>query len=113
MIVALQGDTQVSAEAFIDAPPFVGEPTLDQVCDNLMFGDAETVAERILSEVREIRPSHYNCFFQFGDMPLARARRSLELFGERVIPLLEAELGRITVDFNPALSGHQGGVYAN
>ncbi|KGT87393.1 luciferase [Erwinia typographi] len=105
MIVALQGNTKVTGDAFIEAPPFAGEPWLDQVCDNLMFGDAGTVAERILSEVRDIRPSHYNCFFQFGDMPIARARRSLELFGERVIPLLEAELGKITVDLHPAAPG--------
>ncbi|WP_158782999.1 LLM class flavin-dependent oxidoreductase [Pantoea sp. BAV 3049] len=104
MIAALQGNTKVTGEAFIEAPPFAGEPSLDQVCDNLMFGDAETVAERIISEVREIRPSHYNCFFQFGDMPLAKARRSLELFGERVVPLLEAHLGKITVDLNPAMA---------
>ena len=108
MIVALQGNTEVTGDAFINAPPFAGEPTLDQVCDNLMFGDAETVAERILTEVREIRPSHYNCFFQFGDMPISRARRSLELFGERVIPLLEAELGKITVDHHLATPDREG-----
>jgi len=104
MIAALQGNTSVTDEAFIEAPSFAGEPSLDQVCDNLMFGDAETVAERIISEVRAIKPSHYNCFFQFGDMPLTQARRSLELFGERVLPLLEAELGKITVDLTPAMA---------
>ena len=98
MIMALRGKTEVTGDAFIHAPSFEGEPSLDAVSENLMFGDPETVAERIINEVRTVRPSHYNCFFQFGDMPLAQAKRSLRLFGEQVVPLLERELGKITVD---------------
>lgn len=97
MIAALRENTSVSEQAFIHAPPLPDEPSLETVSNNLMIGDAETVAERMLAEIRAIRPSHYNCFFQFGDMPIADARRSLTLFGERVLPLLEQELGPLTL----------------
>jgi hypothetical protein len=70
-----------------------GEPSLDTFRDNLLIGDASHVAARLIAEIRALRPVHYNCFFQFGDMPITRAARSLERFGAEVLPLVEAELG--------------------
>ncbi|CAN7708417.1 LLM class flavin-dependent oxidoreductase [Rhizobium rhizogenes] len=75
------------------AAPFPDEPPLEVFRDNLLIGDAHYVAERLIAEIRTLWPSHYNCFFQFGDMPVARARRSLERFGAEVLPLVEKELG--------------------
>ncbi|AHF76034.1 Luciferase-like, subgroup [Sodalis praecaptivus] len=102
MIAALHDSRIKTAAGFIDAPPLQDEPAAEVVRDNLIIGDAHLVAERIIREVREINPSHYNCFFQFGDMPIADARRSLEKFGQQVIPLLEKELGSVTVNYAAA-----------
>ena len=75
------------------SPPLPDEPQLETFRDNLVIGDAHHVAARMAEEIRRLRPVHYNCFFQFGDMPIERTRRSLERFGRDVLPLLEREVG--------------------
>lgn len=76
----------------IDAPPLPDEPPLETFRDNVIIGPPALVAERILAEVEAMDPTHYNMFFQFGDMPLALAARSLERFGAEVLPILRREL---------------------
>lgn len=93
MVTALRSPDLVLEGSFVQAPAFEDEPPLETFRDNLIIGDAHYVAERMLAEIRELDPIHYNGFFQFGDMPIAHARRSLERFGSEVIPLLERELG--------------------
>ncbi|TKI05308.1 LLM class flavin-dependent oxidoreductase [Martelella alba] len=98
MIAALHDKGLATEGAFIKAPAFAGEPEASTVRDNLIIGDAHYVAERIIREVKDLNPSHYNCFFQFGDMPIHDARQSLQKFGLEVIPLLEKALGKVTVN---------------
>lgn len=93
MVTALRSPQLELRGSFVEAPPFEGEPLLETFRDNLVIGDAHYVAERLVAEIRQLDPIHYNGFFQFGDMPIARAQRSLERFGAEVIPLLERELG--------------------
>ncbi len=81
--------------SFLKTPPLEGEPSLEVYRDNIIIGDPHHVAERMAAEIRRLNPVHYSCFFQFGDMPIARASRSLERFGHEVMPLLEAELGSL------------------
>lgn len=69
------------------------EPSLETYRDNIIIGDPHHVARRVVAEIRRLNPVHYSCFFQFGDMPIARARRALERFGAEVIPLIEKEVG--------------------
>jgi alkanesulfonate monooxygenase SsuD/methylene tetrahydromethanopterin reductase-like flavin-dependent oxidoreductase (luciferase family) len=84
----------------IDAPPLPGEPPLETFRDNIIIGSPDHVAERILAEHAAMRPTHYNMFFQFGDMPLAMAARALERFGAEVLPIVRREIAarRATVD---------------
>jgi alkanesulfonate monooxygenase SsuD/methylene tetrahydromethanopterin reductase-like flavin-dependent oxidoreductase (luciferase family) len=93
MVAALRHPNLVLDGAHLDAPPLENEPPLEVFRDNLIIGDAHHVAARLIAEIRQLKPVHYNCFFQFGDMPIQRAARSLERFGAEVIPLVEAELG--------------------
>jgi alkanesulfonate monooxygenase SsuD/methylene tetrahydromethanopterin reductase-like flavin-dependent oxidoreductase (luciferase family) len=95
MIAALHEKKTATDGAFISAPPFPNEPDADEICRNLMIGDPHSVAERIIAEVLDTNASHYNCFFQFGDMPIDDALRSLTRFGNEVIPLLEDALGPV------------------
>jgi len=73
--------------------PIEDEPTIDQIVDNLIIGDAETCIEKIVTEIRRVRPVHIAMFFQVGDFPHAAAMRSIERFAEEVIPGVEKELG--------------------
>jgi hypothetical protein len=93
MVAALRHPDLALDGAHLDAPPLEKEPALDVFRDNLIIGDVQHVAERLIAEIRSLRPVHYNCFFQFGDMPIGRAARSLERFGGEVLPLVESALG--------------------
>ncbi|MDE8654607.1 LLM class flavin-dependent oxidoreductase [Novosphingobium album (ex Liu et al. 2023)] len=77
----------------VQAPLLKDEPPLEVFRDNLVIGHPHYVAERLIEEFRTLKPDYYNCFFQFGDMPIARAQRSLARFGSEVLPLIEKELG--------------------
>ncbi|MCX5513960.1 LLM class flavin-dependent oxidoreductase [Kaistia algarum] len=79
--------------SMLDPPPLPDEPPLETVRDFIIAGDPHHVAERIVAEIRAFDPHHYSTFFQFGDLPIAMARRSLERFGAEVIPLIEREVG--------------------
>ncbi|MEI4472118.1 LLM class flavin-dependent oxidoreductase [Frigidibacter sp. MR17.24] len=81
----------------IDAPPLPDEPPLETFRDNVIIGPADHVIERILDECTRMRPTHYNCFFQFGELPMSIARRSLETFGDRVLPVLRRALADAAV----------------
>jgi alkanesulfonate monooxygenase SsuD/methylene tetrahydromethanopterin reductase-like flavin-dependent oxidoreductase (luciferase family) len=98
MVAALRHPNLKLDGARLDPPPLDNEPPLEVFRDNLIIGDAHYVAERLSKEIRDLRPVHYNGFFQFGDMPIANAARSLERFGAEVLPLLGRELGTLSQD---------------
>jgi len=79
--------------SFIKDEPFNGEQTIEQYAANTVVGSAEEVADRIVKDLRRLNPTHYACNFQFGCMPLNRARRSMERFVSDVLPLVEKEVG--------------------
>ena len=93
MVAALRKPVTAIKGTFLDAGPFDDEPPLETFRDNLIIGDPHLVAERVVEEIRRLDPIHYNAFFQFGDMPIKRALRSLERFGAEVIPLIEQAVG--------------------
>jgi alkanesulfonate monooxygenase SsuD/methylene tetrahydromethanopterin reductase-like flavin-dependent oxidoreductase (luciferase family) len=76
--------------------PFPEEPTIDQIFDNLMIGDPELVAERLVGELRHLKPSHICFYFQLGDFAHRDVLRSMELFANEVVPLVERELGPLS-----------------
>ncbi|MGF7161907.1 alkanesulfonate monooxygenase SsuD/methylene tetrahydromethanopterin reductase-like flavin-dependent oxidoreductase (luciferase family) [Rhodoligotrophos appendicifer] len=78
---------------FIKAPPMPDEPPVETIRDNLIFGDAHMVAERLCAEIRELGTTHLSCFMQIGTVPGAKARASMERFGRDVIPLMEKNFG--------------------
>lgn len=93
MVAALRQPNVTTKGTFLEVGPLPDEPPLEVFRDNLIIGDPHHVAKRMAEEIRRLNPVHYNCFFQFGDMPIARALRSLERFGTEVLPLLEREVG--------------------
>ncbi|MCH9673630.1 MAG: LLM class flavin-dependent oxidoreductase, partial [Gammaproteobacteria bacterium] len=74
--------------------PFPNEPSLEQVAENIIVGNAEHVAERLCNEIELYGPRHMNIYFAVGDMPSAAVMTSIEQFSTRVIPLIEAHFGK-------------------
>ncbi|HYS66105.1 MAG TPA: LLM class flavin-dependent oxidoreductase [Paraburkholderia sp.] len=81
--------------SFIKDEPFKGEQTIEEYAANTVCGSVEEVAERIIKDIRQLDPTHYACNFNYGCMPLKRAHRSMDLFVNKVLPLVEREVGPI------------------
>jgi alkanesulfonate monooxygenase SsuD/methylene tetrahydromethanopterin reductase-like flavin-dependent oxidoreductase (luciferase family) len=73
--------------------PFPDEPPLETIYDNLLIGDVETVAEKLVAEIHAARPVHVCFSFKVGDTPHAAAMRSMELMMGEVKPKVEKALG--------------------
>ena len=84
---------QVERDHSITPVPFAGEPSLDAIEANILCGDPETVAERLVEFIRIVHPTHMLFYFQVGGYESAKAIRSMELWAERVVPMVERALG--------------------
>lgn len=91
--LSMRGGYQELDGAMLRDIPAEGEPSLEQIVDNLIIGDAETCAEKLVAELKLLQPSHYSCFMQFGRMDGKRVRRSIDAFGEKVLPAVKEALG--------------------
>jgi alkanesulfonate monooxygenase SsuD/methylene tetrahydromethanopterin reductase-like flavin-dependent oxidoreductase (luciferase family) len=72
--------------------PFPDEPPLETIYDNLLIGDADTVAEKLVAEVNATRPVHVCFSFKVGNTPHKAAMRSMELMIGEVKPKIEKAL---------------------
>lgn len=90
--VTRAGDPVLSGH-FIEAPPLPEEPPLETFRDNLVIGDPHLVAEKLVSEIRELGTTHLSCFMQIGSVDGKRAMRSLSRFAGEAIPLMEKAFG--------------------
>jgi alkanesulfonate monooxygenase SsuD/methylene tetrahydromethanopterin reductase-like flavin-dependent oxidoreductase (luciferase family) len=103
--------TSVLDESMLREVHVTGEPTIEQILENAIIGDVETCIEKAVREIRTLRPSHFSCFMQPGAMDQKRVLRSMELFGTKVMPLIERELGDLAAIGSPrGLQPPQGGL---
>ena len=72
--------------------PFPDEPALETIYGDLLIGDVETVAEKLVNEVRAAKPVHICFSFKVGDTPHKSAMRSMELMINEVKPRVEKAL---------------------
>jgi len=79
-------DYQV-AETMVD-----GEPTLEEMRANLPVGPVDRVIERVVQEIRTLKPVHYCFQTQMGDFDHATQLRHLELWGKEIIPAVMREI---------------------
>jgi hypothetical protein len=73
--------------------PFPDEPPLERIHQDLLIGDVETVAEKLVGEIRATHPVHMCFSFKVGATPHKAAMRSMELMIGEVKPLVERALG--------------------
>ena len=75
--------------------PFPDEPSLEAIYDNLLIGDVDTVAEKLVAEIEATKPVH-TCFsFKVGSTPHKSAMRSMELMMTGVKPKVEKALADV------------------
>jgi alkanesulfonate monooxygenase SsuD/methylene tetrahydromethanopterin reductase-like flavin-dependent oxidoreductase (luciferase family) len=75
--------------------PFRNEPPLETLHDNMLIGDVETVAEKLVAEIHAGKPEHVCFSFKVGNTPHKAAMRSMELMIGEVKPRIEKALGPI------------------
>src|SRR5437660_8689357 len=73
--------------------PFPDEPPLEQIHRDLLIGDVETVAEKLVAEIHATHPVHVCFSFKVGATPHKAAMRSMELMMTEVRPRVERALG--------------------
>jgi alkanesulfonate monooxygenase SsuD/methylene tetrahydromethanopterin reductase-like flavin-dependent oxidoreductase (luciferase family) len=78
--------------------PFPDEPPLEQIYDDLLIGDVDTVAEKLAGEIRATHPEHICFSFKVGNTPHNAAMRSMELMIGEVKPRVERALGRLAAE---------------
>jgi alkanesulfonate monooxygenase SsuD/methylene tetrahydromethanopterin reductase-like flavin-dependent oxidoreductase (luciferase family) len=76
--------------------PAHNEPTIEELAENLLVGDCETIAERLCDEIRAARPSHMMFHFQVGASSFKKAMTSIEKFQTHIRPMVEKELGSLS-----------------
>src|SRR2546427_11066137 len=59
--------------------PFPDEPPLETIYNDLLIGDVETVAEKLVAEIPATQPVPVCFSFKVGNTPHAAAMRSMEL----------------------------------
>jgi alkanesulfonate monooxygenase SsuD/methylene tetrahydromethanopterin reductase-like flavin-dependent oxidoreductase (luciferase family) len=77
--------------------PWPDEPPLETIYDDLLIGDVETVAEKLVAEIRASKPVHVCFSFKVGDTPHKAAMRSMELMMSEVKPKVEKALGTVSL----------------
>ena len=83
-----------SADGYmIEEVPSPTDPSLDSIRANLPIGSVDYVIERLVEELRILRPDHVAIQTQLGDFDHATTLRQLELWGTRIIPAVRAALG--------------------
>ncbi|HWT10116.1 MAG TPA: LLM class flavin-dependent oxidoreductase [Roseomonas sp.] len=66
---------------------------LDQMRANLPVGSVDRVIERMVEEIRILKPKHVAIQVQPGDFDARTTLRQIELWGSRIIPAIRKELG--------------------
>jgi alkanesulfonate monooxygenase SsuD/methylene tetrahydromethanopterin reductase-like flavin-dependent oxidoreductase (luciferase family) len=66
---------------------------LEQMRANLPVGSVDQVVERMVEEIRILRPKHVAIQTQLGDFDHRTMLRQIELWGSRIIPAIRKELG--------------------
>ena len=69
------------------------DQTVEELRANLPVGNVEQVIERMVNEIRILKPSHVALQTQLGDFDQATMLRQIELWGTRIIPAIRKELG--------------------
>ena len=99
---ALRRRAEVMDGAMMTEVAMPNEISIEEMADNLLVGDCETIAERLIAEIRAARPSHIMFHFQVGNSSHAAALTSMERLMTDVRPMVERELGPLATIGTPA-----------
>jgi len=74
--------------------PSSTDPSFEQLRKNLPVGSVNQVIDKMLEEISILRPKHIALQTQLGDFDQKTMLRQIDLWGEKIIPAIQKELGR-------------------
>jgi alkanesulfonate monooxygenase SsuD/methylene tetrahydromethanopterin reductase-like flavin-dependent oxidoreductase (luciferase family) len=74
--------------------PSPTDPTFEQLRKNLPVGSVNQVIDKMLEEISILRPKHIALQTQLGDFDQQTMLKQIELWGERIIPAIQKEVGQ-------------------
>jgi alkanesulfonate monooxygenase SsuD/methylene tetrahydromethanopterin reductase-like flavin-dependent oxidoreductase (luciferase family) len=74
--------------------PSATDPTFEQLRKNLPVGSVNQVIDKMLEEISILRPKHIALQTQLGDFDQKTMLKQIELWGERIIPAIQKEVGQ-------------------
>ncbi len=74
--------------------PSPTDPTFEQLRKNLPVGSVNQVIDKMLEEISILRPKHIALQTQLGDFDQKTMLKQIELWGERIIPAIQKEVGQ-------------------
>jgi alkanesulfonate monooxygenase SsuD/methylene tetrahydromethanopterin reductase-like flavin-dependent oxidoreductase (luciferase family) len=87
-----QGQTELG-NAWLPEEAYEGEMSADDIVAWNPIGDPQTVAGKLIDEIRSVGPTHIALYLTIGATDHAQVLLSIERFGSEVVPLVERELG--------------------
>lgn len=97
------GAQELDGHRILDRP-LKDEPSLEDIAANIPIGDADTVAERLVDEIRTVGITDLSCFTWPAGVPLRDALGSMERFGSDVLPKVRKALAAdVSMDIDQAV----------
>lgn len=72
--------------------PYENEISLEKIKENLPVGSVDTVIERLIRDIKVVKPAHIAVQTQFGDLDHATMLKQLQLWSTEIIPTVKAEI---------------------
>ncbi len=89
LAVALRNRLEAIDRGVLIEHPIENEASLDEMAANLAVGDADTVAERLIADIRASGASHFMLNIQTLGSTMDQARRTIDVFARVVRPRIE------------------------
>lgn len=89
-----QRRAQIADDYMVQETPLEGELSIEAMRDKLPVGPVSVVVERLVRDIRAVRPKHVAVQTQLGDLDHATMLRQLELWAKEIIPAVHRELAR-------------------
>ena len=83
---------QIADDYQVEEAIVEGEPTLEESRALLPVGSIDTVIERVVNEIRTLRPVHYCFQTQMGDFDQPTMLKQLETWSKIIIPAVQQEI---------------------
>jgi alkanesulfonate monooxygenase SsuD/methylene tetrahydromethanopterin reductase-like flavin-dependent oxidoreductase (luciferase family) len=90
MIHSLKGKLARLPDAIVPEVPAPDEPTLEEIADMAVIGDADHCARRMLEDIATLKVTHFSLNMQFGGLSGEQTLASMARFARDVMPRLRA-----------------------